>query len=110
MLKDKKIRIQKPVTTGSGVSKVTTWVDLGNSTATDPPIYFWAYYRHMSENELSTSQATAYLAEVLFAVNWRSDIRAGYRIVYQGINFNIVNVDDYDGYKHDIKLYAKAAV
>lgn len=110
MLKDKKIRIQRPVTTGTGARKTTTWVDLGNTAVTDPPHYFWAYYRHRSEKELSQSQATVYIADIMFAINWRSDVRAGYRIVYKGINYAIVNVDDYEGRKQDLKLYVKVAV
>jgi hypothetical protein len=80
MLKDKKIRIQKAVTTGTDVNKKTTYVDMGNTADTDPPRYLWAYYRHMSEKELSLSQSTVYLAEVLFAVNWRSNVQTGYRV------------------------------
>lgn len=108
MVKDKKIRIQKKVTTGSGIKQTTTWVDLGNANATDPPRYFWAYYRHMSEREISTATLEAYRTDALFIVNWRSDIRTGYRIVYKGINYSIVNVDDYEGRKQDLKIYAKA--
>ena len=37
MLKDKKIRIQRKVTTGDDDFGTTTWVDLGNTAATDPP-------------------------------------------------------------------------
>ncbi len=109
MLKDKKIRIQKPVTTGSGTSKTTTWVDLGNATATDPPRYLWAYYRHMSQKELSISTVQAYLSDVLFIINWRSDVYAGQRVVYKGANYTIINVDNFEGNKTDLKVYAKSA-
>lgn len=110
MLKDKKIRIQRQVKLGDDDLGETVWVDLDNAIDTDPPKYLWAYYRHMSQKELSESQATVYLAEILFVINWRPDVRTGYRIVYKGINYTIANVDDYEGRKQDLKIYAKAAV
>ena len=108
MLKDKRIRIQHEVTIGSGIDQTTTWVDLGNSADTDPPRYLWAYYRHESEKEISTAVLEVYRTDALFVVNWRSDIRAGYRVIYRGINYDIINVDDFEGRKQDLKIYAKA--
>lgn len=107
MLKDKKIRIQKPVTTGSGASKVTTWVDLGNAADTDPPRYLWAYFRHMSQKEMLLSMAQTYISDVLFTINWRADVYAGQRVVYGGMNYQIVNVDNFEGNKTDLKVYGK---
>ncbi|MDP4153278.1 MAG: phage head closure protein [Bacillota bacterium] len=109
MLKDKKIRIQKPVKVGTGSFATTKWVDLGNSADTDQPKYLWAYYRHMSETETTAALATVAIAEVLFAVNWLPDITTAMRIVYKDITYQIVRIDDFEGRKEDLKIYAKLA-
>lgn len=110
MLKDKKIRIQQQITTGQGAHETTAWVDLGNTAATDPPHYLWAYFRHMSQKELSISTVEAYEAQVMFTINWRADVLAGQRVVYGGVNYEIINVDNFEGNKTDLKIYARAAV
>ena len=60
----------------------------------------------MSEKETATASASIAIAEVLFAVNWRADVAVNMRIVYKGLNYNIVRVDDFEGHKTDLKLYA----
>ena len=43
--------------------------------------------------------------EVLFTINWRSDITTAHVIRFGGVLWNITRVDTFEGYKGDISLY-----
>ena len=66
----------------------------------------WAYFRQLSGDEIYrvTTQATE---EVLFRINYRSDITTENVILYKGVKYNIVRVDVFEGYKSDLTLYCK---
>ena len=97
-LKDKKIEIQE-----------TTYVSdkYGNrikQTVTIATV--WAYFRQLSGNEIYrvTTQTTE---EVMFVINYRTDITTENVILYKGVQYNIVRVDVFEGYKSDLTLYCK---
>ena len=97
-LKDKKIEIQE-----------TTYVSdkYGNrikQTVTIATV--WAYFRQLSGDEIYrvTTQATE---EVMFRINYRSDITTAHVIKYKDTLYNITRVDVYEGYKRDVTLYCK---
>lgn len=97
-LKDKKIEIQE-----------TTYVSdkYGNrikQTVTIATV--WAYFRQLSGDEIYrvTTQATE---EVMFRINYRSDITTAHVIKYKDTLYNITRVDVYEGYKRDLTLYCK---
>ena len=97
-LKDKKIEIQE-----------TRYVSdkYGNrikETVTIATV--WAYFRQLSGDEIYrvTTQATE---EVLFRINYRTDITTAHVIKYRGALYNITRVDVYEGYKRDLTLYCK---
>jgi SPP1 family predicted phage head-tail adaptor len=97
-LKDKKIDIQ-------GVQYVTD--KYGNhkkKTVTIATV--WAYFRQLSGNEIYrvTTQTTE---EVMFVINYRTDITTENVILYKGVKYNIVRVDVFEGYKSDLTLYCK---
>ena len=97
-LKDKKIDIQ-------GVQYVTD--KYGNhkkETVTIATV--WAYFRQLSGNEIYrvTTQTTE---EVMFVINYRTDITTENVILYKGVKYNIVRVDVFEGYKSDLTLYCK---
>ena len=64
----------------------------------------WAYFRQLSGNEIYrvTTQATE---EVMFVINYRTDITTENVILYKGVKYNIVRVDVFEGYKSDLTLY-----
>lgn len=66
----------------------------------------WAYFRQLSGNEIYrvTTQATE---EVMFIINYRTDITTENVILYKGVQYNIVRVDVFEGYKSDLTLYCK---
>lgn len=45
--------------------------------------------------------------EVLFTINWRSDITTAHVIRYNDVLWNITHEDTFEGYKGDISLYCK---
>ena len=49
--------------------------------------------------------------EILFSVNWRADLVMedclSFFIRYKGLWYDVTRVDTYEGYKSDIRLYAK---
>lgn len=69
----------------------------------------WAYFRQLSGNEIYrvTTQATE---EVMFIINYRTDITTENVILYKGVQYNIVRVDVFEGYKSDLTLYCKRQV
>lgn len=66
----------------------------------------WAYFRQLSGNEIYrvTTQTTE---EVMFVINYRTDITTENVILYKGVQYNIVRVDVFEGYKSDLTLYCK---
>mgnify|MGYP000430169559 FL=1 len=66
----------------------------------------WAYYRQASANEFFGAAATQYKVEAIFDINWRNDIDTSMKIVYKGKTYNITRIDDFEGYKGDIRIYA----
>lgn len=66
----------------------------------------WAYFRQLSGDEISRI-TTQTAEEVLFRINYRSDITTSHVIKYKGALYNITRVDVYEGYKNDLTLYCK---
>ena len=48
-----------------------------------PPV--WAYFRHLSGREYHAANAEHMHEEVLFTINWRSDITTAHVIRYMGV-------------------------
>lgn len=68
----------------------------------------WAYYRHVSAKERYTTYDLQEEYEAIFVINHRENLdpRTDY-ILYKGQKYNIVAIDDFQGYKSDIKITAK---
>ncbi len=67
----------------------------------------WAYYRQLSGTEYYAAAAQQNTEEVMFAINWRVDVEPQMLVEYNGKYYEIVRVDNYEGYKRDIRLYCK---
>lgn len=102
MLKDKKITI---------IGQVEYETELGSTGFRDEPIpggsNIWAYYRQLSMKEKSLLGTIENTAEVLFVINWRNDIDETMKVEYKGIVYEITRIDDFEGYKNDLKVYCK---
>lgn len=102
-IKDKKVSILIPTEeTNENGDRVTVWkVPLTGAEN------IWAYYRHLSGREFWASQKVNAEEEVIFEINWRSGIDTFMRVLFRGAQYEITNVDDFEGNKEDIKIYAK---
>ena len=97
-LKDKRIEIQESQYVsdkyGNRVKQLVTIATV------------WAYFRQLSGNEIYRVTTTA-TEEVLFRINYRSDITTAHVIKHKDTLYNITRVDVYEGYKNDLTLYCK---
>jgi SPP1 family predicted phage head-tail adaptor len=69
----------------------------------------WAYYRHVSGKEFYAAAASNIEVEVIFQINYRDDIDLGeghYGVLYKGKEYDITQIDDFEGNKTDLKIYA----
>ncbi|MBQ7718136.1 MAG: phage head closure protein [Clostridia bacterium] len=68
----------------------------------------WAYFRQLSGREkLLAGLVLEPEEEVLFTINYRTDIDTTNVIGYKGKLYDVVRVDVFEGYKKDITLYCK---
>ena len=97
-LKDKKIEIFAPVSAVNENGYAVTTLQ-----AICPPV--WAYFRHLSGKEVFAAATINYKEEVLFQINYRTDITTAHVIRYNGVLYDITRIDNYEGRKEDLKLY-----
>ena len=45
--------------------------------------------------------------EALFQIGYRSDLTTSHMILFRGVQYDIVRIDPFEGYKADLKLYCK---
>ena len=97
-LKDKKIEILTPVTVRDEAGfSTTTLLPLGT------PV--WAYFRQLSGKEVFAAATTNYREEVLFQVNYRTELTTAHVIRYRGVLYDITRIDTFEGYRQDLTLY-----
>lgn len=101
MLKDKKISI---------ISSREEENEVGETVLVEGPIpggeNIWAYYRHVTGNEFYEAAKVNAKEEALFIINWRDDIDTTMKIKFRNEFYNITRIDDFEGYKKDLKIYA----
>lgn len=66
----------------------------------------WAYYRSASGNEFYAAAEVQQKVEAIFQINYRDDIDASMKILYKDKEYNITRIDDFEGNKTDLKIYA----
>ena len=99
-LKDKKIEILR-----ADFTKDTAGFATETLTPIAPPV--WAYFRHLSGKEIYAAQSVQAVEEVQFVINWRKDITTRHVVRYGGVLYDITRVDDFQGYRADLTVYAK---
>lgn len=98
MLKDKKISLIKMVECEN---------EIGDTELQEKEFAkVWAYYRHATSKELIEAQKINTRINAVFIINWRNDLDTKMKIKYKNDIYEIFNIDDFEGYKRDIKLYA----
>lgn len=50
---------------------------------------------------------TQLVEEVLFQISYLADLTASHMIQFRGVQYDIVRMDTFEGYKADLKLYCK---
>lgn len=103
--KDKKIIIYEIIDTqdADGYS-VTAYKPLHPGT-------LWAYVRQQSAGEYYAAASTQITEDMLFAVNWRSDLTTwntrSFFILYKSVWYDVQRIDTFEGYKEDLQIYGK---
>ena len=98
MLKDKKINILKQSQERDESGEP---IDVFITVAEN----IWAYYRQISGSEFFAAATSNTKVEAIFEINWRNDIDTTMVIEYKGEKYGITRIDDYEGYKNDLKIY-----
>lgn len=104
MLKDKKIMIYDLVMGENSLGNLTT-----KGYRPIHPGKLWAYARQLSQTERFVAAQISTTEEMLFVINWRSDIENYMKILYKGEWYDITRIDTFEDYKQDLKIYAKTA-
>lgn len=94
-LKDKKIELLRQVHTRDEMG-ITTLESMGT---------VWTYFCHLSGKEVFAAATANYKEEVLFTVNYRTDITTAYVVRYRGVLYDITRIATFKGYKEDLTLY-----
>lgn len=101
--KDKKIAILQGIEEKNKNDMwVTTWIPLPGAENIQ------AYYRHASGNEFFAAAKVNKKVEIIFEINWRGDIDERMKILYKGKEYEISQIDDFEGRKTDLKISAHA--
>lgn len=66
----------------------------------------WAYYRQASAKEYDRAGLAGHEIEAVFRINWKDDISINDRVHFRGEDYDITRIDDFEGYKKDLTLYA----
>lgn len=100
-IKDKKITIMETVIESD---------ELGNQIEETKPINngenIWTYYRQASADEYYAASQVNYRVDAIFKISWRDNIHHSNTILFRGQEYNITRIDDFEGYKRDLTIYA----
>lgn len=98
-IKDKKINIYKiEWTLGSLMQDIKKTVIYAEN--------IWVYYRQASAKESFEAGQVGYKVDAVFRINWRDDLDTTMTIGFRGKEYTITRIDDFEGYKNDLVLYA----
>ena len=104
------IRLQNSATTGQGAHETTAWVDIGNQTADDPPIYTRSKWVSTPGRLAYLSNAMQTLVSAEVTVRYNAAVTEQTRVVCGGVAHDIIDVDDPDQHKRWLVLKLKASV
>lgn len=98
-LRDKKIDIVKQV---KGYDDYGEPIDDTQVIAAN----IWAYYRQASANEFFEAATASYKVEAVFGIAYRKDIDHTCKVIFRGETYDITRIDDFEGYKETLRIYA----
>lgn len=106
-----RIRIQTPVTTGSGVHKVTSWVDVGNTTTSDAPRWAYAKWENAHGAEAWVASSVQATAPATVSVWYDVRITRMCRVLDDaGVVYQITSLDDIRREHRQIEMKVQASV
>ena len=105
-----KIRVQKPVTTGMGINKNTSWVDLGNMTDIDAPRYIMAKWEPLKGMAKWIADSVQAIDSATVTIRYNSAVTEQCHIVCNGTNYEIVDIGDPTQHRQWQQITVKAAV
>ena len=89
-----RIRIQRPVVMGTGVSKHTVWVDLGNAAENDPPRYLWAKWTGAYGSEALLANSLQAQRPGTVVIRYRTDVTEQCRVLKDGVVYDVISPND----------------
>lgn len=82
--------------------------DIGDPIEEIRELYnLWAYYRYASGDEKYMAHQMQSEIEAIFIINWVQEIDTSMILRYEGQDYNITSIDDFEGGKKDLKLTVK---
>ena len=88
------IRIQKQITVGTGSFATKKWVDLGNTSDTDPPRYIYSKWESVKGLELWAADSMQAVDTNIVTIRYNPTLNAACRIICGGITYQITGVSD----------------
>lgn len=105
-----RIRIQYKKSDGSGSFKTAEWVDIGNSTAEDPPRFKYSKWVGVHGSEVWIANSVQAERAATVTIRFDKRVNEACRILYGDIVYKIISIDDI-GQKHKwLELKVKAEV
>ena len=89
-----KIRIQYEKTTGTGSFAVRSWVDLGNTSASDTPRYINAQWVNVHGSESWIADSVQAQLGATVTIRYRSDVTPACRVLLGSTAYQIVSLDN----------------
>ena len=106
-----RIRIQAPMTIGTGVNQHTAWVDIGNAAETDPPRWAAAKWENVHGSEAWVAESVQATAAATVSVWYDAQITRQCRVLDDaGIVYEIKSLDDIRREHRQIEMKVQASV
>lgn len=105
-----KIRIQKPISTGTGSFATISWIDIDNTLITDSAKYIYSSWVNVHGSEAWVANSVQAQLGATVTIRYRSDIKNNYRVLLGDVIYQIVSLDNIRQTGQWLEIKVKAAV
>jgi head-tail adaptor len=105
-----KIRIQQKKKIGTGSFATEKWVDIGSTDETDSPKYIYSKWEALKGAAKWVADSMQAVGSATVTIRYNSAVTEQFRVVCDGINYQIVDIGDPDQHKRWQQITVKAAV
>lgn len=105
-----KIRIQNQVSSGIGSFATKSWVDVGNTSASDTPKYIYAKWVNVHGSEAWIADSVQAEAGATVTIRYRPNVTHSCRILLGDMVYKIVSLDNVRQRNQWLEIKVKAAV